>query len=133
MSFLRGRTTNQDRTGLVRAATGSLPVNLAELLRRTADDVHEILKGSKPGDIPIFQPTKLELLINLKTVTALGLTLSPVLLAHAAEIIEKIMFCCGPWVWFCPRSGLIGTPSAPAWLDGCVLAWPSVAGRYRTI
>jgi hypothetical protein len=88
MSFLRGRTTNQDRTGLVRAATGSLPVNLAELLRRTADDVHEILKGSKPGDIPIFQPTKLELLINLKTVTALGLTLSPALLAHAAEIIE---------------------------------------------
>jgi len=59
MSFLRGGTTNRDRTGLVRAATG-------------------------------------------------------------------------PWVRW-PRSGLIGTPSAPAWLDGCVLSWLSVAGRYRTI
>ena len=63
-------------------------VDLAELLRRMAVNVHQILKGAKPGDIPIYQPTKFELLINLKTAKALGLTLPLALLARAAEIIE---------------------------------------------
>ena len=63
-------------------------VDLAELLRRMADDVHQILKGAKPGDIPIYQATKFELLINLKTAKTLGLTLPPALLSNADEMID---------------------------------------------
>ena len=74
---------NVDAGGLM-----AYTVDLAELLRRMAGDVHQILNGAKPGDIPIYQPTKFELLINLKTAKALGLTLPPALLARAAEIVE---------------------------------------------
>ena len=55
--------------------------DLVELWRRMADDVHQILNGANPGDIPIYQPTKFEFLINLKAAKALGLTLPPTLLA----------------------------------------------------
>jgi putative ABC transport system substrate-binding protein len=61
---------------------------LSEVWRRLADDVHEILNGAKPGDIPIYQPTKFQFLINLKAATALGLTIPPLLLARADELIE---------------------------------------------
>jgi putative ABC transport system substrate-binding protein len=63
-------------------------VDVADLLRRMANHVQQILIGAKPGDIPIYQPTKFELLINPKTAKALGLTLPPSLLSRADEMIE---------------------------------------------
>jgi putative ABC transport system substrate-binding protein len=62
--------------------------DLVELLRRMANDVHQLLDGAKPGDIPIYQPTKYEFLINLKAANTLGLTIPPALLATADEVIE---------------------------------------------
>jgi putative ABC transport system substrate-binding protein len=62
--------------------------DLGEVGRRAADDVHQILNGAKPGDIPFYQPTKYEFVINLKAAKTLGLTLPPTLLAGADEVIE---------------------------------------------
>jgi len=62
--------------------------DLGEAWRRMADDVHQILNGTKPADIPIYQSTKFELVINLKTANALGLSIPPTLLGRADEVLE---------------------------------------------
>jgi putative tryptophan/tyrosine transport system substrate-binding protein len=75
---------------LVTAAGGlvSMAANLPELYKRAAFYVDKILKGAKPADLPVQQPTKFQVTINMKTAQALGLTISPTLLAQADEVIE---------------------------------------------
>jgi putative tryptophan/tyrosine transport system substrate-binding protein len=76
-------------TGFV-AAGGliSYGPNLTELLRRAAAYVDKILKGARPGDLPVEQLTKFELVINLKTANAIGVTVPTSIFLRATEVIE---------------------------------------------
>jgi len=66
----------------------SYAANFPGLFRRAADYVDKILRGAKPGDIPVEQPTKFDLVVNLTTAKALGLQIPDKLLALADEVIE---------------------------------------------
>jgi putative ABC transport system substrate-binding protein len=62
--------------------------DILDLFRRAADFVDKILRGAKPADLPVQQPTKYQLVFNLKTAKSLGLTVPPLMLARADEVIE---------------------------------------------
>jgi putative ABC transport system substrate-binding protein len=76
------------REHLLAGALLSYGPNFPDLFRRTAEIVDTILRGRKPADIPVEQPTKFDLIVNLATAKALGLTIPPALVLRANEVIE---------------------------------------------
>jgi hypothetical protein len=105
--------------------------DLQEVFRRVAVFVDRILKGAKPADLPVEQPTKFELIVNLKTAKALGLTIPQTLLLQANQVIEspvldprgQLPACCCRLrrILQCCRTTAPCTASARGWIRGLVL------------
>jgi putative ABC transport system substrate-binding protein len=81
-------TMLDNREQLESAGLMSYGVSTQDLFRRAGDYVDKILRGTKPADIPVEQPTKFELVVNLITAKALGLTVPPTLISTADEVID---------------------------------------------
>ena len=77
-----------DRTFPANGGLVSYGVDLIALYRRVGPFIGKLLRGARPADLPFEQPTKFELVVNLKTAKTLGLTIPPAILARADEVIE---------------------------------------------